>query len=85
MSNVSHLNVKMAGTLDELFPKVDPLHEAFGSRILVQYRVSKKKTAGGIILPDDTRDTEIWNTQTAKVISMIPSKVGIISRMRFRM
>lgn len=72
MSNVSHLNVKMSGNLEESFPQVDPLHTAFGSRILVQYRVSKKKTAGGILLPSDTKDTEIWNTQTAKIISVGP-------------
>jgi co-chaperonin GroES (HSP10) len=38
----------------------------------VQIRRSKSKTAGGIILTDEAKDTEKWNTQTAKVISLGP-------------
>ena len=58
------------GDLDDAFPKVDPNYEPFGSRVLVQLRVSKSKTKGGIILIDETRDTEHWNTQVAKVIAV---------------
>lgn len=56
--------------LDEAFPAVDPGVEPFGSRVLVQIRLAKKKTKGGIILTGDTKDTELWNTQVAKVVAV---------------
>lgn len=57
---------------DYAFPAVDPGVEPFGSRVLVQIRRSRKKSKGGIILTDDSKDTEKWNTQTAKVVSLGP-------------
>lgn len=57
---------------DEAFPKIDPGAEPFGSRVLVQFRTPKKKTAGGIILTDETVETEKWNTQVARVIAVGP-------------
>ena len=56
--------------IDEAFPAVDPGVQPFGSRVLCQIRLAKKKTAGGIILTGDTKDTETWNTQVAKVVSI---------------
>lgn len=56
--------------IDEAFPAVDPGVEPFGSRVIVQIRTAKSKTAGGIILPEDTQETERWNTQVAKVIAV---------------
>lgn len=56
----------------EAFPEVDPGAEPFGSRVLVQFRTPKKRTAGGIILTDETVETEKWNTQVAKVIAVGP-------------
>ena len=50
---------------EEAFPKIDPGVRPFGSRVLVQIRRAKRKTAGGIILAGETRDTEMWNTQVA--------------------
>lgn len=58
--------------LDEAFPTVDPGLKPFGSRVLVQIRTPKTRSAGGIILHQETRDTEIWNTQVAKVIAVGP-------------
>lgn len=58
--------------LKEAFPDADPGIQPFGSRILVQIRTPKKKTASGIILDTGSRDTEKWNTQVAKVISVGP-------------
>lgn len=57
-------------SLDEAFPKVDPGVQPFGSRVIVQIRSAKSKTAGGIILPEDTQETERWNTQVAKVVAV---------------
>jgi co-chaperonin GroES (HSP10) len=57
-------------SLDEAFPVVDPGFKPFGSRILLQIRTPKKKTSGGIIIIDDIRETEHYNTQIAKVIDI---------------
>lgn len=61
--------VLAVGSLDEAFPAANPGVEPFGSRVLIQIRTPKSKTAGGIILTGDTKDTEKWNTQIGKVIS----------------
>ena len=58
--------------LGEAFPAVDAGVQPFGSRVLVQIRTPRKVTKGGIILATDTKDTEKWNTQVAKVISVGP-------------
>jgi co-chaperonin GroES (HSP10) len=39
---------------------------------LVQIRTPKKKSKGGIILTTDVKETDKWNTQTAKVIALGP-------------
>lgn len=57
-------------SLEEAFPTVDPGVKPFGSRVLVQIRVPKEKTKGGIILTSETRETDAWNTQVAKVLDM---------------
>ncbi len=58
------------GSIDEAFPAVDPGVKPFGSRVLCQIRLAKKKTKGGIILTGDTKDTETWNTQVARVVAV---------------
>lgn len=58
--------------LKEAFPWADPGIKPFGSRVLVQIRTPKAKTASGIIIDTGSRDTEKWNTQVAKVISVGP-------------
>jgi co-chaperonin GroES (HSP10) len=59
-------------TLAEAFPDVDSLHEPNGSLVLLQIRSPKKKTRGGIIIPNDVQETEKWNTQIGKVIKLGP-------------
>jgi len=56
--------------LEEAFPAVDAGVQPFGSRVLVQIRTPKAKSKGGIILTTNTVDTERWNTQVAKVVSV---------------
>lgn len=59
--------------LREAFPEVDPGAVPVGGRILVQWRqVIKKTTASGIVLVEETKETEKWNNQVAKVIAMGP-------------
>lgn len=58
--------------LAEAFPAVNAGVQPFGSRVLIQIRTPRKVTRGGIILSSETQDTEKWNTQVAKVISVGP-------------
>ena len=58
--------------LAEAFPAVNAGIQPFGSRVLIQIRTAKSKTAGGIILTADTSDTEKWNTQVGKVVAVGP-------------
>jgi co-chaperonin GroES (HSP10) len=62
----------MSQTLSEAFPEVDPGVQPLGSRVLLQIRSVKQKTAGGIILPGETSETEKWNTTVAKVVAVGP-------------
>lgn len=59
-------------SIEQAFPEVDPGLVPFGSRILVQKRSPRTVTRGGIIVPDETQETEFWNTQVAKVITLGP-------------
>ena len=58
--------------LEEAFPSGEPGLIPFGSRVLVQIRTANRTSEGGIILHTETRETEIWNTQIAKVVSLGP-------------
>jgi co-chaperonin GroES (HSP10) len=60
----------MSEALIEAFPHAEPGIVPFGSRVLVQIRSPKTKTASGIILDNGSRDTEKWNTQVARVVSV---------------
>jgi co-chaperonin GroES (HSP10) len=55
------------------FPSVDPGAKPLGGRILVQLRRTKKKTtSAGILLVEETKETEKWNNMVAKVIEIGP-------------
>jgi len=59
--------------LKEAFPEVDPGAVPVGGRILVQWRQTKKTvTSSGIVLVEETKETEKWNNQVAKVIAVGP-------------
>ena len=74
MSNMSDSPVASnEAELAVYFPAVDPGAKPLGARILVQLRGVKKKTsAGGIILVEETKETEKWQNMVAKVISIGP-------------
>lgn len=59
-------------SMNELFPDVDVEFEPFGHRVLVQLRRTISKTASGIVLVGDTKDTEAWNIQVARLIKCGP-------------
>jgi co-chaperonin GroES (HSP10) len=54
------------------YPDIDPGIIPLGGRVLVQLRRVKKTTSSGIVLAQETRDFEKYNTQTAKVVSIGP-------------
>jgi co-chaperonin GroES (HSP10) len=60
-------------SLEEAFPTADPGVRPYGDKLLFQMRTPKKKSAGGIILVDETQETELWNTQVAKVVAIGPT------------
>ena len=60
------------GSLAEAFPDVPAGLKPFGDKVLVQIRTPMVRTKGGIELIPADRDTEQWNTQVAKVISLGP-------------
>lgn len=60
-------------TLDEAFPAIDPGAVPCGARILVQWRMTKETvTESGIILAEETKETEKWNNQVAKIVAIGP-------------
>jgi co-chaperonin GroES (HSP10) len=65
--------LKESAELAWAFPSVDPGAKPLGGRILVQLRRTKKKTSGsGIILVEETKETEKWQNMVAKVIDIGP-------------
>lgn len=59
-------------SIDEAFPKVAPGMRPCGFVALFQIRIAKGRTKGGIILVDESRSTEYYNTQVAKVVALGP-------------
>jgi len=59
-------------SIEEAFPEADPGLIPFGSNVLVQIKTPMLRSRGGIALPQESRDTEQWNTQVAKVIALGP-------------
>lgn len=61
-----------ASDLGAAFPEVDPGIDPLGQRVLVQMRMVRKKTAGGIILAQDTIDVNRDLGQMGKVLAVGP-------------
>lgn len=59
-------------SLEDAFPEIDPGLEPYGSRVLVQIRRAKTRTASGIIVAPQARGTEQDLTQIAKVRKLGP-------------
>lgn len=67
-------------SIQEAFPEVEPCMKPIGTLVLVQMKQPKSISKGGIILPDDPRSTEHYNTQVAKVIALGPLAFKTIYR-----
>ena len=60
-------------TLAEAFPEIDPLMAPYGARVLVQLRAVKERiTSFGLLIPEETKETEKWNTMIGKVLAVGP-------------
>lgn len=59
-------------TLEEAFPVVDALIDPLGNQVLVQMRRPKNATASGIILTDDSKDTDETMIRVAIVRAIGP-------------
>lgn len=60
-------------SLEEAFPSVDCGIRPFGERVIVQIKTAKTRTAAGLYIPEEARQTEQWNTQVAKVVAIGPA------------
>lgn len=58
--------------LRQAFPIADPGLRPFGTSVLVQMRTPRTKSKGGILIPEEARETDMWNTQVAKIIALGP-------------
>jgi co-chaperonin GroES (HSP10) len=59
-------------TLDEAFPTCDTGITPLGARVLLQLKSVKKASKGGIILVDETRESERVQSMVAKVLALGP-------------
>lgn len=66
--------------IDQAFPPCDPGLKPFGTICLFQIRHPMRMTKGGIILTEDVRATEHYNTQVAKVIALGPLAFKTMNR-----
>jgi co-chaperonin GroES (HSP10) len=70
--NSDSFNHDARQTLQEAFPDVDPGIVPLGARVLIQLRRVADKTASGIMLVADTKETVKWNVQVARVVMLGP-------------
>lgn len=61
-----------SSALEDAFPNIDFGVKPLGSRVLVQIRLPKEVSKGGIILSTYSKEAEQDNTQVAKVIAVGP-------------
>jgi co-chaperonin GroES (HSP10) len=62
-----------AAEIAAAFPQLDPGAAPLGARILIQLRKAKTKTTeSGIILVEETKETEKYNNMVGKVIEIGP-------------
>ena len=72
MASDSYLTGFVQLSMEAAFPPAPVPVEPFGGRVVVQTMRLSGKTAGGIQLVSDTRDTVKWNLQVAKLVAVGP-------------
>jgi co-chaperonin GroES (HSP10) len=61
-----------ASKLEDAFPVIAPGKRPFGGRVMVQLRTVREKTAGGIVLVEDTKQFNKANTRLGKIVAVGP-------------
>jgi co-chaperonin GroES (HSP10) len=56
----------------QMFPQIVPKVMPLGARILCQLISTKKTTSSGIFLVEETKETDRWNNQVARVLAVGP-------------
>ena len=54
------------------FPHVDPKVLPLGVRVLCQLVTNRATSKGGIVLVQETKETNLWNNQVARVLALGP-------------
>lgn len=72
-SNKELLGPRYTGEMRQAFPDIAPPFYPFGYLLVLQLQTPKRKSKGGLILADETRDAEKYRTQTALVRCMGPA------------
>src|SRR5690242_12367305 len=67
------LGVRYTPEMQFAFPETDLPYAPLGYFLLLQVRLAKTKSRGGIIMPDEVRDTERFRGQIGLVRAMGPS------------
>lgn len=67
-----HTDYRNDPTILANFPEVDPGVLPLGARVLCQLVTTKTVSAGGIMLVQETKETEQWNNQVARVLAVGP-------------
>lgn len=59
-------------SLEQAFPVADPGLIPFGSDVLIQLKTPPAYSAGGIMLVEESRETDQWNMQVGRVVALGP-------------
>lgn len=61
-----------SNTIEQAFPKMESGFMPFGEKVLIQLRCFRRKTASGIVLPEDTRDFNQSKVSSGLVVALGP-------------
>lgn len=64
------LSTREQSDLAAAFPPVDPGFIPNGNRVLIQVRSAKKKSKGGIILTEESQESQLYDEQVGRVVAM---------------
>lgn len=59
-------------SIDAAFPKLDPVCVPLGNQVLVQMRLPKQRSQGGLIIVDEVKDADESMVRVAKVLMLGP-------------
>jgi co-chaperonin GroES (HSP10) len=71
-TNNVRAKITLTNEQEDRFPAIEPGVMPLGTRVLVQLRTPVTKSKGGILITEDSRDFEKWNTQIGLVVAVGP-------------